>query len=55
MKSHFVTAFLLIAFGSLLLANNLGWTNLSIGRLITLWWPAILIVWGVGLLFNRSR
>lgn len=34
MKSNVVAALILILVGLLFLANNLGWTNLSIGRLI---------------------
>lgn len=54
MKSHNVVPALLIVVGLLFLAQNLGWTNLSLGRLLATWWPAILIAVGVGLLFNRN-
>lgn len=49
-----VPAIVLIVIGLLFLAQNLGWTNLSLSRLIAVWWPAILIAVGVGMLFNRS-
>jgi lia operon protein LiaF len=55
MKSNVVAALILIVVGLLFLANNLGWTNLSIGRLITTWWPAILVAVGVGMLFGRGK
>jgi uncharacterized membrane protein YhhN len=48
----------LIALGVLFLLNNLGYTNLSLGRLITTWWPVILILVGINLLLrdrNRDR
>lgn len=55
MKSHVIAALILILVGLLFLANNLGWTNLSIGRLISTWWPAILVAVGVGMLFGRGK
>ncbi len=55
MKSHVVAALILILVGLLFLANNLGWTHLSIGRLISTWWPAILVAVGVGMLFGRGK
>lgn len=54
MKGSIVAALVLIVVGTLFLLNNLGFTNLSLGRLISTWWPAILIVVGVGLLFGRK-
>jgi hypothetical protein len=54
MKGNVVAALVLIVVGTLFLLNNLGFTNLSLGRLITTWWPAILVVVGLGLLFNRK-
>ncbi|HEV8694977.1 MAG TPA: DUF5668 domain-containing protein [Lysobacter sp.] len=54
MKGNIVAALVLIVVGTLFLLNNLGFTNLSLGRLITTWWPAILVVVGLGLLFNRK-
>ena len=52
MKRNLVPAIALIIIGLLFLANNLGWTNLSLGQLLATWWPAILIAVGVGMLFN---
>jgi len=54
MKGNLIGAIVLIVVGSLFLLNNLGLTDLSLGRLIHTWWPAILIVVGVSLLFKRS-
>jgi hypothetical protein len=54
MKGNILAALVLIVVGTLFLLNNLGFTNLSLGRLITTWWPAILVVVGLGLLFNRK-
>ena len=49
-----VPALILIAVGIILLLENLGMWNVSLGRLIATWWPAILIVLGVSMLFKRS-
>lgn len=54
MKGNIVAALVLIVVGTLFLMNNLGFTDLSLGRLISTWWPAILVVVGLGLLFNRK-
>ncbi|GHH52702.1 MULTISPECIES: LiaI-LiaF-like domain-containing protein [Gammaproteobacteria] len=55
MRSNIVAALILIVVGLLFLANNLGWTNLSIGKLITTWWPAILVAVGIGMLFGKGK
>ena len=54
MKGHVIAALVLITVGTLFLLNNLGFTNLSLGHLISRWWPAVLIVVGLGLLFGRK-
>ncbi|MGO1071669.1 LiaI-LiaF-like domain-containing protein [Lysobacter sp. CA199] len=54
MKSHVVGALILIVIGTLFLLNNLGFTNLSLTRVLVTWWPAILIAVGLGLLFKRN-
>ncbi len=43
---------ILIVVGTLFLARNLDLFDFSIARLIATWWPLILIVIGVGLLFK---
>jgi hypothetical protein len=58
MAKNIIPAVVLIALGLLFLLNNLGYTNLSLGRLITTWWPVILILVGINLLLrdrNRDR
>jgi hypothetical protein len=55
MKSNLIAALVLIVIGAILLLNNLGYADVSLARLFTTWWPAILIAVGVGLLFKRSR
>ncbi|WP_408953341.1 LiaI-LiaF-like domain-containing protein [Lysobacter sp. Hz 25] len=55
MKSNVVGALILIVIGTLFLLNNLGFTNVSLTRLLMTWWPAILIAVGLGLLFKRGK
>lgn len=55
MKANLFPALILIAVGALFLLKNLGLTNLNFGALISTWWPAILILVGISMLFkNRS-
>ena len=55
MRQHLVTALILIALGILFLAHNLGWTDLDLSRLLSTWWPLILIAVGVSLLFRQRK
>ncbi|MBP6818731.1 DUF5668 domain-containing protein [Ferrovibrio sp. MS7] len=43
---------ILIGLGALLLANNFDMLSLAF---LNQWWPAILIILGVGMLFQRRR
>ena len=54
MKSYVVGALVLVVIGTLFLLNNLGYTDMSLGRLLMTWWPAVLIVVGLGMLFKRG-
>lgn len=54
MKGHIIAALVLIIVGTLFLLRNLGFNVPGLGNLISTWWPAILIVVGLGLLFNRK-
>jgi hypothetical protein len=56
MHRNLITDLVLITLGVLFLLNNLGYTNLSLGRLITTWWPRVLILIGIHLLLrDRDR
>jgi hypothetical protein len=48
-----IAAFVLIGLGVVFLLSNFGLVP-HIGALVARWWPAILIIVGVGLLFRRS-
>jgi hypothetical protein len=50
-----IPALILIAIGLILLLNNLGLWNVSLAHLIQTWWPAVLIVLGVGMLLKRGK
>lgn len=54
MKSHVVAALILIVVGTLFLLNNLGYTNVSLTKVLVTWWPAALVAVGLGLLFKRN-
>ena len=53
MKSNAVGAIVLICLGALLLLNNLI-PEFRITTLIYKWWPAILIVLGLNMLFRKN-
>lgn len=53
MKANLLPALVLIVIGTLFLLNNLGLTSLNLGEVIRTWWPAILIVVGISLLFKN--
>lgn len=53
MKANLIPALVLIVIGVLFLLNNLGLTSLSLGEVIRTWWPAILILVGISLLFKN--
>ena len=50
-----IGAIVLIVVGSLFLLSNLGLLDVSIGHLVRTWWPLILILIGLSLLFNPRR
>ncbi|WP_147651207.1 LiaI-LiaF-like domain-containing protein [Vulcaniibacterium gelatinicum] len=54
MKSNLTGALVLIAIGTLFLLRNLDLIDMDLGDLISTWWPAILIVVGVGMLLKRD-
>ncbi|MDR7134228.1 hypothetical protein J2X06_001412 [Lysobacter niastensis] len=54
MKSNVIGALVLVVIGTLFLLNNLGYTDMSLGKMLMTWWPAILIVVGLGMLFKRG-
>lgn len=53
MPKNLIPALVLIVLGVIFLLNNLGYTNLGLGQLIATWWPLILIVAGLSMLFRR--
>lgn len=54
MKSNLTGALALITIGSVFLLRNLDLIDIDLGDLISTWWPAILIVVGVGMLLKRD-
>jgi len=51
-----ILAIVLIVVGGVLVLNNLGLTRLSIREIAGTWWPVLLIIGGLSLLFRgRGR
>ena len=50
-----VPALILIVLGIVFLLNNLGWWDVNLARLIHTWWPLVLIVVGISMLFKRGK
>jgi Domain of unknown function (DUF5668) len=53
-----VAAIVLVLVGTFFLLTNLGLINVSLMEVLKVWWPAILIVVGLGLFFtpdSRTR
>ncbi len=50
----YLPAIILIALGVLFLLQNLGIADVHIGELVRKWWPLILIVLGVSMLFRNG-
>ncbi|MBS0193406.1 MAG: hypothetical protein JSR34_04105 [Proteobacteria bacterium] len=50
-----VPALILIVLGIIFLLDNLGLWNVSLTHLVHTWWPAILILVGVSMLFKRGK
>ena len=49
-----VPALILIVLGIFFLLNNLGLWDVSLARIIHTWWPLILILVGISMLFKRT-
>ncbi len=54
LKGRFLIGLFIIFVGIALLLNNFGITNLDIGMLIEIYWPLILIVFGLKMILNRE-
>lgn len=53
MKGHFA-AIALILVGTFFLLSNLGVITVSLGEILRVWWPAILIAVGLSLFFTPN-
>jgi len=49
-RSSFLLGIAVIALGVILLLNNFDILNLSVGYLISTYWPVLLVIWGVNLI-----
>lgn len=55
MKSNVIGAIVLIVLGAIFLLDNLGYADVNLARLLSTWWPAILIAVGAGMLLKRGN
>ncbi|UWX03573.1 hypothetical protein H1235_11355 [Pseudoxanthomonas sp. NC8] len=55
MHRRLIPALVLIVLGTLFLLDNLGVAGIDAGRLLATWWPALLIVAGLGKLLLPAR
>lgn len=55
MYRRLMPALVLICLGTLFLIENLGLADLDVGELIATWWPALLILAGIGQLLRRAE
>ncbi len=44
-----------IALGTVLLLDRFGYLEFDLGRFLSTWWPAILIVVGLGMILDHSH
>lgn len=54
-RNPFLLGFFVIALGIILLLNNFAILNVSIGRLLSTYWPVLLIIWGVDFIISDSE
>lgn len=54
LKGRYVAGLLFIAFGVIALLNNFGVTSISLGYLINMIWPLLLVAAGINLIANRN-
>ncbi|MEJ6952215.1 LiaF transmembrane domain-containing protein [Natronospora cellulosivora (SeqCode)] len=47
MKSSIIWGLIVIFIGTVLLLNNFGVTDISIGEILTTFWPVVFIIWGI--------
>jgi|WetSurMetagenome_2_1015567.scaffolds.fasta_scaffold229144_1 hypothetical protein len=53
--SSIIWGFVFIALGSALLLDRLGYMQFDLGQFLHTWWPLVLIIIGLGMLFDRPH
>jgi hypothetical protein len=53
--SSILWGFVFIALGLVLLLDRLGYMRFDLGEFLHTWWPLVLIIIGLGMLFDRPR
>ncbi len=54
-KSNLIWGLILVIIGAVFLADNLGWADISLWRLIRDWWPLLVIWAGIDMLIRSYR
>lgn len=50
-----VGGIILVVFGGIFLLENLGIANIQFGKIISTWWPLLMIFWGVQMLLKKDK
>lgn len=50
LNTRYLAGILVLLLGLILLSNNLGFTDVRIGYLLRIYWPVVLIAWGLNIL-----
>jgi lia operon protein LiaF len=53
--SSIIWGLVFIAIGAALLLDRLGYMQFDLGQFLHTWWPLILIIIGLGMLFDRPH
>jgi membrane protein DedA with SNARE-associated domain len=53
--SSIIWGLVFIALGAALLMDRLHYWNFDLGRFLSTWWPLLLIIIGLGLLFDKPK
>jgi len=49
--SSFLTGIVVIVLGVIMLLNNFGVLSINVGDLISIYWPLLLVIWGIDMMF----
>jgi hypothetical protein len=50
-RSSFLIGLAVIVVGMIMLLNNFGVLSINVGELISIYWPLLLVIWGMDMIF----